>query len=266
MADFSDPTDALAGSNFRQNEPNGLTLFFKQVATGLTAEFKAFLTDFNDSFTSQWNGQEVWGRMDEIQTFKNTKRVISVSWTIPSHSEEEAISNFKEVAKMTSMLYPVYEDIKTTNSNQNQNLGSALGTIEGTLIGLNLDPNSDEFKITENSLKQIEDTILSSNDDFGVFPKIKENISLLSSPPIVQMKFKNWISNNDDSGLYGTLAGFNTKPVIASGVFLNNGKLIPMEFECSVEFTVIHTDKLGHDQNKQPRTFGFPYDPIPVKK
>ena len=58
-------------------------------------KFKSFLTAFNDQFTSNWNSQELYGRMDPLYTFQNTNRVITVSLGIPSVSYKEGISNMK---------------------------------------------------------------------------------------------------------------------------------------------------------------------------
>lgn len=254
MTFFSDPTDFLAGSTYRQKdskEPSGIVLHFKHVATGVTAEFKAFIEEFDDAFASSWNNQEVWGRMDEIQTFKNTKRVISISWTVPSHSEEEAISNFGEISKMTAMLYPVYEDLSSDpdfNSNKEDYIKS-LEDQKQNLLDSNLDQN--QLALQQGILDKKLQDVLNPVTDTKKNPKIRENVTLLSSPPIIQMTFKNWVSNNDGSGLYGTLAGFNFNPDLESGVFIRDNDLIPMSFKCSVQFTVMHTDRLGWNSGPQ---------------
>ena len=154
------------------------------------------------------------------------------------------------------MLYPVYEDIKS-QSGENVSLESSLESFLGSLDTENSNQTLEEFN------RQIEDEINRSNSDSSNLPKIRANISLISSPPIIQMKFKNWISDNNGDGLYGKLDGFKYKPKVDEGVFISeDGRLIAMSYECSVEFTVIHTDKLGFGQDKQLRTKGFPYTPF----
>ncbi len=266
MAKFNSDavTDGLAGSDFRNGnptKPSGITIKFKHVATGQIAEFKAFITDFNDSFSSEWNGQDIWGRMDEIKTFKNTKRVITVSWTTPSHSREEAISNFDEISKMTAMLYPVYEDLKNEPGMSNALITQDLEQIKKQLETENKDTSNFQPQID-----RIHDFILSSNDENSKTPKVKENISLISAPPIFQIKFMNWISDGQDDGLYGTLDGFVSNPVLEEGVFTVNGDLIPMTFDCSVTFTVIHTDKLGWNRDRKQRSLTFPYQTNKVRR
>ena len=74
----------------------------------LIVQFKGFITEMSDKFASNWDSENVYGRMDPIGTFKNTQRTISLGWTIPAASIEEAKSNFKAIRSLTAMLYPGY--------------------------------------------------------------------------------------------------------------------------------------------------------------
>lgn len=71
-------------------------------------DFKAFITSFEDSFSSNWNTQEVYGRPDPIYTFQNTKRSITISFDVPSASIYEAKQNMAKVSRMMRFLYPSY--------------------------------------------------------------------------------------------------------------------------------------------------------------
>tara|TARA_Y100000593_G_C4300706_1_gene333206 strand:- start:1098 stop:1754 length:657 start_codon:yes stop_codon:yes gene_type:complete len=70
--------------------------------------FVAFLTSFSQNFSSNWNQEEVMGRMDPISTFKNTKRTISVAWDIPAGLPAVAKENLARCNNLVSMLYPSY--------------------------------------------------------------------------------------------------------------------------------------------------------------
>ena len=83
-------------------------LEFFHIATGKTAMFKAFLTDYKDSFTSEWASEKVYGRMDPIHTFQGTERTITLAWDVPSADQEEGRKNFGNASTMYSMLYPAY--------------------------------------------------------------------------------------------------------------------------------------------------------------
>ena len=104
MGGFFPPHLSLANT-----KGGGLQVQFYHVATEKVAEFAAFVTSYNENFASNWNSQEVYGRMDPIMNFKNTTRTISLSLDVPSAHAIEAQSNLAELNCLTSMLYPTYE-------------------------------------------------------------------------------------------------------------------------------------------------------------
>lgn len=87
----------------------GYTIEWMHVPTGKIVKFKAILTDYSDSFASNWNSEEVYGRMDPMQTFTSTTRTITLGWALPSVSIEEARQNMEKFALLASMLYPSYD-------------------------------------------------------------------------------------------------------------------------------------------------------------
>ena len=105
LAEFSPVSPHLSLAN---TKGGGLQVQFYHVATEKVAEFAAFVTSYSESFSSNWNSQEVYGRMDPIMNFKNTTRTISLSLDVPAASAVEAQSNLAELNCLTSMLYPTY--------------------------------------------------------------------------------------------------------------------------------------------------------------
>lgn len=87
-----------------------LTLNITHVPTGYTVEFPAFLDMFSDAFTQTWNSEDVYGRMDPIATFINTRRAISLAWNVPAQSYYDAQNNLKKVNELMSFMYPLYEN------------------------------------------------------------------------------------------------------------------------------------------------------------
>jgi len=71
-------------------------------------DFKAFVTDYSDNFSSNWNSEEVYGRNDPIYTFQGTTRSITLGWTVPAGSVFEAKQNLAKASKMMRFLYPSY--------------------------------------------------------------------------------------------------------------------------------------------------------------
>jgi len=70
--------------------------------------FPAFVTDYVDGFTSNWNTTEVYGKMDPIATFKNTVRTISLSFDVPSNDLITAAKNATSIDNIIEGLYPIY--------------------------------------------------------------------------------------------------------------------------------------------------------------
>lgn len=87
----------------------GYTIEWFHVPTGRVVKFKAMLTSYSDSFGANWNSEEVYGRMDAMQTFSSTTRQINIGWSMPASSIEEARQNMEKFALLASMLYPSYD-------------------------------------------------------------------------------------------------------------------------------------------------------------
>ena len=82
---------------------------FTHVWSGETISFKAFLTDYSDDYKTEWNSEQVYGRNDPIQTFKNTTRTITIAWDAPAADFDEAERNMSKASKLVKFLYPNYE-------------------------------------------------------------------------------------------------------------------------------------------------------------
>ena len=76
-----------------------------------------WVTQFSDNFTSNWNQQNVYGRMDPLATFENTQRKITLAFDVVSANLDEAIANLGSVNKLIEFLYPVYEGNSRTQQN-----------------------------------------------------------------------------------------------------------------------------------------------------
>lgn len=93
----------------------GFVLEIEHVPTSTTTfknsvKFSAFLDTFSDAYNSEWNAEQVFGRMDPIATFRQTRRAISVAWRIPSSGPEHAAENLWKINKLLTFLYPTYEE------------------------------------------------------------------------------------------------------------------------------------------------------------
>ena len=154
-----DQTDAFANKTAHVIE-------FYHIATGRTVKFKALITVFSDNYDSQWNDEDVYGRMDPIKTFKSTKRSISLGWDVVAGSKEEAILNMTNCSTLFQMMYPTYEStgssstlqapplfkLKVLNLVQDVSAGTKPGTyasakdagLVGSVAGFRYSPNLDD--------------------------------------------------------------------------------------------------------------------------
>ena len=91
-------------------------LRFKHLPSGLTISVKGFITSFSDNFTSNWNSQPAYGRMDDIRTFQNTTRQINMAFVMPAFDYDEARCNLTKVTKLMRKLYPHYAGADGNNA------------------------------------------------------------------------------------------------------------------------------------------------------
>lgn len=122
-----------ANGKFGNSGLNGMVLQFQHVPTGFKVEFPAFLELFSDQYTSHWNEEQVFGRMDPIATFSHTRRNLSIAWNVPADSFEDAQRNLSKMNELISFLYPLY-DVKAKGGATAMNQGPLLRVKFGNLI------------------------------------------------------------------------------------------------------------------------------------
>jgi len=234
-----DQSDALANKL-------GQFIDIYHIPTKKSVKFKAFLTAFTDQYASDWSSEEVLGRMDPIQTYKGTKRTLSLGWDVPATSFVEAKTNLVKASTLVSMLYPQYEEgdggaslmsapplfkIKFMNLIQDSSKpGSHWGTAKtsgllGTIGGFTYEPDLEAGFF--------EPTYALANRDANT----KDELTFTGV-----MKF-----------FFGT--------EMPEGQLLDDrGKLFPKTIKFQCEFTVLHQHKLGwrsEAQGGNPAQKGF---------
>ncbi len=122
-----------ANGKFGSSGLNNMLLQFEHVPTGFQVEFPAFIEMFSDQYSSHWNEEQVFGRMDPIATFSHTRRNLSVAWNVPADSFEDAQRNLSKMNQLISFLYPLY-DVKSKGGATAMNMGPLLRIKFGNLI------------------------------------------------------------------------------------------------------------------------------------
>jgi len=226
----------------------------KHLPSGENVYFKAMLTQFEDQYTSDWNTEQVFGRMDPIRSFRGTQRQITLGWDVVAASLAESRHNLAECSKFLRMLYPSY--------------GNATVTAR-----LEDSPPPEEGSTTQAAA---EEEVTESRAEA---PPSPQNAATIKGAPLFKLKFANLIqsaatstsaSTSIETGLVGTIDGLTYSPDVDQGFFdpvegANNSILYPQTIKLSFGFMVSHEHPLGWDSNdKKFRSDGvFPYPGTP---
>ncbi len=194
--------------------------FTSLISSGDIVQFNAFLTEFDQSFASQWNTEEVFGRMDPIASFKNTKRTVSLGWNIPASTSDEAKQTLEKISKLTKMLYPAY-----SAEQQQAEPDSGQGA-----------PGSS--KLAKKITKASQITLATA-----------PHTQTLSKPPLVKIKYANLLNGLNGDGQLGWIESLSVRPVLDMGFFIDNKNMYPKVVQMSCSFSVLHQQNVGHTQN-----------------
>jgi hypothetical protein len=214
---INDPSQALA-------EVRGQYIDIYHIPSGRSVRFKAYVKDYSDDYRSDWSDEKVYGRMDPIVQFQGTERVITLEWDVIASSFEECVLNHKKCSLLFAMLYPSYEPSSAQNSS-------------ATLIN-----TAPLFKVKFGNLIQTGESVFGES----VGTNAQENglvgkITGFSYRPDFETGFydqvggSKFLPNLWDSDNPGTPPVFNGTP----------GTMLPIIHGLSMEFTVLHTEKLG---------------------
>lgn len=206
-------------STYAYAEGRNLWLYFQSLHTpSAKVRFKAFITGLTQEFSSNWNSQNVFGRMDPIQTFQNTQRTINLSWKTTSFDLNEGIENLEKINKLTRMLYPTYEDAGEWR--------------EEEVYGI-LEDGQGPSKTT-------------------VARKSNINALTIAKPPLMRIRFVNMMRNDKGDGLIGAISGFTYEPDFEEeGVFDMVDNIVPKTINISCTITVLHEEDVGWTQTGQ---------------
>ena len=218
----------FSGNSYPTTMANrGLYIEFFHLVSGTSVRFPAFLTQFEDQWSSEWNEETVFGRMDPISTFKRTMRKINLGWEIAAESGAQARENIANISALIQMLYPSYDR------------GEPLGVAEMTAATEQfVNAMEDREGVTQQEVDarlahmgQVAETILGGG--YATGPGI--NTTHISGPPLMKIRFVNLIKNSRTSsdtsgtsaeitGLLGYVGGFTNAPMLDVG-FIESGGL-----------------------------------------
>ena len=225
--DSGDVTDALAG-------PGQQRITLTHIPTSTQVSFKAFLTEFDDSYSSNWNKTEVYGRMDPIVTFQGTERTISLAWDVVAFNAYEAYNNMKNVSLLLRMLYPVYE-----KASGNTHVMTAAPLFKLKFMNL----------IQQTGTGMNGDGLVGSVSGFTYNPDINAGFF-----------------NTDDGSIMKNAAKIDpgTNALVVVRKVFESGALLPQSINLACTYTVMHTHALGWSPNEKSQlnrsNQKFPYN------
>ena len=91
-----------------ENSLNALYMpfYFQDLRTNEILAFHAFVENISDSFTPEWNGVHGFGRMDDVQIYKRTKRSIGLSFVLVSTNKQDFDEMWYAINRFVAMTYP----------------------------------------------------------------------------------------------------------------------------------------------------------------
>jgi hypothetical protein len=87
-----------------------MPFYFHDIRTNEILSFHAFLSAISDSFTSNFNTVDGFGRMDSIQIYKNTTRAISFTFNVVATSPEDHDNMWYSINKLVNLVYPQWSE------------------------------------------------------------------------------------------------------------------------------------------------------------
>ena len=94
-----------------------MPFYFHDLRTNEIVSFHAFLDELSDSYTANYNPASGYGRIEEVQTYKDTKRSVGCTFHVVGMNQEDFDYMWWQINKLTTMVYPQWSQgrsIQTT--------------------------------------------------------------------------------------------------------------------------------------------------------
>ena len=188
--------------------------------------FKAFINSFNETYSSNYNSEEVFGRNDPIYTFRNTTRTIDISWKIPAETISEAYENLSRVQELAQFLYPTYKDLK-----------NALTLSQSPAVRLKV------MNLAQASTPSAGTPALKSDNELTLYKS----------------------SNDPTQGILGFITSMNIRHNLqdpqAGVIQISENTILPKMIEVDISFSVVHETPLGYKKKGFSQKFQSPQFP-----
>ena len=220
---------------------NKFSILIQHIPSGQIVSFSAFLDRFSDDYKQDWATEQVYGRMDPVYFFKNTTRKMSIGFYVPSENGLDAQANFKKLSKLIRFNYPVYEkplDPKSKGAEQ------SAGTVA-----------AGSGQSAANAKSELAKAVATATN----------NAMLLSSPPLIGIRFANFASSPANGGkLIGKIGGVKFEADKEATYYSVGQNLYPSFYKVDLDFDILHSVPLGWEKDSSGKvslrdTNKFPY-------
>ena len=92
--------------------------YFHDLRTNEIITFHAFITALTETFSPNWSSQSAYGRIDDVQIYKNTTRNISLSFVIASTAPADHTAMWYKINRLVAMVYPQWSPGKMVQAPQ----------------------------------------------------------------------------------------------------------------------------------------------------
>ena len=93
-----------------------MPFYFHDLRTNEIVSFHAFLDELSDSYTANYNPTSGYGRIEEVQTYKDTKRSVGCTFHVVGMNEEDFKYMWWQINKLTTMVYPQWSQGRSINT------------------------------------------------------------------------------------------------------------------------------------------------------
>lgn len=174
-------------------EAQYVPFYIQDLRTNEFLNFHAFVENVSDSYSSNWNDTEGYGRMDAVQVYKGTTRSISVDFMIVATSEKDFDRVWWTINRLVTMIYPQWskgEEIELNGQKVIQPFSQVITSspLVRLRVGDLIASNYSRFNLARNFG-------LGNND---IFPS---KFQLDESEPATENELERFISSMDSSNI-----------------------------------------------------------------
>jgi hypothetical protein len=93
-----------------------MPFYFHDLRTNEIISFHAFLDELSDGYTANYNQSSGYGRIEEVHTYKDTKRSVGCTFHVVGMNPEDFDYMWWQINKLTTMVYPQWSQGRSINT------------------------------------------------------------------------------------------------------------------------------------------------------